>query len=75
MIIDYDETHDIVYIRFSESEYAYSEEKGPIIIDYDQEGKVVAFEILDASNVLEKPIQQIWTLKKRQVRRYFRIQL
>ncbi len=64
MIIDYDETHDIVYIRFSESEYAYSEENGPIIIDYDQEGKVVAFEILDASNVLEKPIQQISTLKK-----------
>ena len=64
MIIDYDETHDIVYIRFSESVYAYSEEKGPIIIDYDQAGKVVAFEILDASNVLEKPIQQISALKK-----------
>ena len=64
MIIDYDEKHDIVYIRFSESEYAYSEEKESIIIDYDEEGKVIAFEILDASNVLEKPIQQMLKVKE-----------
>lgn len=64
MFIDYDEKHDIVYIRFSKSEYAYSEEKESIIIDYDNEGKVIALEILDANNVLEKPIQQMLKVKE-----------
>lgn len=40
------------------------EENGPIIIDYDQEGKIVAFEILDTSLISLMRIMVLYDLSK-----------
>ena len=53
MKIDCDKKNDIIiYIRFSEKKYFYSEENGDIVVDYDADGKVVAIEIFGASRLL-----------------------
>lgn len=59
MKIDCDKENDIIYIRFSEKKYAHSEEKEDIVVDYDEEGKVMAIEIFGASKVLKGPIDEI----------------
>lgn len=50
MRFHYDKKEDALYIRFHESPYEESEEvqKG-VIFDYDQKGKILGIEILDAS--------------------------
>jgi len=53
MRVDYDETDDAVYIRFSEAEYYQSDEiKEGVILDLDKEGRIIALEILDVSRRL-----------------------
>jgi uncharacterized protein YuzE len=59
MKVDCDKENDIIYLRFSEKEYAYSEEKEDIVVDYDEKGKVVAIEIFGASRLLKGPIEEI----------------
>ena len=55
MKVKYDEKADAMYIRFSESPYFESDEiKDGIIVDYDKDGKVIGFEILDVSDKLPK---------------------
>ena len=53
MRVTYDESVDILYIRLREGDYAESDEvvEG-IIVDFDQQGKPIALEILDASALL-----------------------
>lgn len=53
MKITYDETVDILTIRLREGDYAESDEVVPgIIVDFDQQGKPMALEILDAKLLL-----------------------
>ena len=61
MKIKYDKETDIMYLRFSENKIEESaEEKQGIIIDYDENGKIVAIEILNASKTTESPNSVIY---------------
>jgi len=53
MIITYDSVYDILYIKFKEVEKVISKEFDKnIILDFDEEGKLVGIEILFASQSL-----------------------
>ncbi|OQY82147.1 MAG: hypothetical protein B6D41_18575 [Chloroflexi bacterium UTCFX4] len=55
MRITYDESVDIIYIRFREGDYEESDEVSEgVIVDFDKEGKPMAIEILDASKILSQ---------------------
>jgi len=61
MKIKYDKETDIMYLRFSENKIEESaEEKQGIIIDFDENGKIVAIEILNASKTTESPNSVIY---------------
>lgn len=50
MRLDYDPEVDALYLRLSESPVLDSEEVRPgIILDFDEQGRVVGVEVLDAS--------------------------
>jgi uncharacterized protein YuzE len=53
----YDPKNDTLYIRLAEGEIVESEELRPgFIVDYDGKGRIVAIEVLSASeNVAENP--------------------
>ncbi len=53
MKITYDESVNILYIRLREGDYEESDEvtRG-VIVDFDKQGKPMAIEILDASELL-----------------------
>ena len=49
----YDPEADAAYVRFSKSDILESEEVAPgVVLDFDNEGRVVAMEVLSASKVL-----------------------
>ena len=49
----YDAEADALYVRFTETEVSESEEVRPgIVFDFDDKGRIVAVEILDASEHL-----------------------
>jgi uncharacterized protein YuzE len=49
----YDPETDALYVRFADAQVIESEEIRPgIVLDYDAEGRVVAVEIIDASEHL-----------------------
>ncbi len=49
----YDETTDSLFVRLAEGKIAESEEVRPgLVVDYDAAGRIVAFEVLDASRTL-----------------------
>ena len=53
----YDAQADALYVRFSETPVAESEEVRPgLVLDFDAEGRIVAVEILDASEHLARGI-------------------
>ena len=53
MRITYDEKTDTLYIRFSEKKYFQSDElKQNFIVDYDKNQKIIAIEVLHASDML-----------------------
>lgn len=53
MRFHYDKHKDAFYIRFDERPYAESNEvEEGVIFDYDQKGKLLGIEILDASRKL-----------------------
>jgi uncharacterized protein YuzE len=45
-IIKYDEEANILSIRFSKKKSVDSEVKGNVVIDYDENGEIVAIEIM-----------------------------
>ncbi|MBK8549823.1 MAG: DUF2283 domain-containing protein [Ignavibacteria bacterium] len=56
MKVKYDAEVDVMRILFSDSEISESdEEKQGIILDYDDKGKIVAIEILNASKKIVNP--------------------
>lgn len=49
----YDAETDALYVRFADAQVIESEEVRPgIVLDYDADGRVVAVEIIDASEHL-----------------------
>ena len=49
----YDKEADALYVRFADAPVSESEEVRPgIVFDFDEEGRIVAVEILDASEHL-----------------------
>jgi uncharacterized protein YuzE len=49
----YDAEADALYVRFTEAKVSESEEVRPsIVFDFDESGRIVAVEILDASEHL-----------------------
>ncbi len=62
MRFHYDKKKDALYMRFSEKPYRESDEvdKG-VIFDYDQGGKVIGIEILDASKKIAPSFRSLLT--------------
>lgn len=55
MRINYDESDDAMYIRFSEAKYYQSDEvREGVILDFDKSGRIIALEVLDVSKRLPK---------------------
>ena len=56
MKVKYDREVDILYIRLTDSEIDDSDEAQPgLVIDYDAEGAIAGFEIMDASKKMPRP--------------------
>ncbi len=56
MKITYDAESDTLTVRLKDSPIAESDEEKPgVILDFDDDGDVVSFEILDASRRLTDP--------------------
>ena len=52
----YDASTDTLTILFRDAKVAESDEDKPgVVIDYDEEGNIVAIEVLDASGQVEDP--------------------
>ena len=63
MKVNYDEQSDAMYIRFSDSScYESDEVKKGIILDYDEQGRVIGIEILDASKQMPAPQTQLYSI-------------
>ena len=50
--MDYDEEHDILFLKVKGREYDHSLELEDIVLDVDKEGLVTGIQIFDASGVL-----------------------
>ena len=63
MKIIYDQETDTMTVIFKETSVEESDEaKSGIIIDYDNQGDIVAIEILDAKKRITQPTQVIYEL-------------
>jgi len=51
-MVRYDREGDVLDVLVKDAQIHHAEEHGQIIVNYDEAGKVVEIEILDASNVL-----------------------
>lgn len=57
MRIEYDKDLDIMQIKLKDGKYAFSEDINQnTIIDLDQDGRILAIEILDVSDFLGKEL-------------------
>lgn len=53
--ITYDPSVDAMYIKFREGKYKISEEvREGVIVDFDEENKIIGIEILDATEKVSK---------------------
>lgn len=53
MKLNYDEKADALYVRFSDEKIIGSEETRPgLVLDFDQQGHIVAIELLNARDQL-----------------------
>ena len=65
MKIRYDQQTDILTVRLSERKIVDSDEPKPgVIVDFDGDGHVVGFEILDASKVVPDFNTVTWEVEK-----------
>jgi len=57
MKIEYNKKVDIMYLRFKEGKYAFSEELNEnAIIDLDEKGRILAIELLDISKIFGRDL-------------------
>ncbi len=57
MKIEYDKKLNIMYIRFKEGKYAFSEELNEnAIIDLDEKGRILAIELLDIKKIFGRDL-------------------
>lgn len=60
MKFHYDKKTDALSIRFNDAVYGETEEiRDGIFFDYDQKGKIIGIEVLDASAILPKDIKTV----------------
>ncbi len=53
MKTDYDQESDALYVRFGDAQVRESAEVVPgIVLDFDDQGRLIAIEVLDASRTL-----------------------
>ncbi|MEZ4728179.1 MAG: DUF2283 domain-containing protein [Caldilineaceae bacterium] len=63
MRVTFDAHTDTMTIILNENPVVESDEEKPgLIIDYDQDGNIVALEILDASTRVRQPRQMVYEL-------------
>lgn len=68
MKFHYDKKEDALSIRFEGGKYVESEEvREGILFDYDEKGKLIGIEILDASSKLSSPFKKLINKKKVQI--------
>lgn len=71
MNIEYEKQSDSMYIKFAQGNYFESNEINEgVILDYDQNGKIIGIEILDASRRLSSHIFKDNFLAKAELQRY-----
>jgi len=63
MKITYDGVGDTLSILIREDQIAYGEEHGPVIVNYNEKGKPVEIEILNASKFLGEFLSTILKAK------------
>jgi len=58
MKVKYDKNLDILYLSLNDEKiYESDEEKKGIILDYDNNGKIVGIELLNASKQVSNPVK------------------
>jgi len=67
MRMRYDREGDVLDMLVKEAQIHHAEEYGQIIVNYDEEGKVVEIEIVDASKLLGGFLAQIIKVPKREM--------
>lgn len=67
MKMRYDREGDVLDMLVKEAQIHHAEEYDQIIVNYDEEGKVVEIELLDASKLLGGFLAQIIKVPKREV--------
>jgi len=67
MKIRYDREGDVLDILVRDAQIHHAEDYGQVIINYDQESRVVEIEILEASRVLKGILEEIIKAPKREI--------
>jgi uncharacterized protein YuzE len=67
MKIKYDREGDVLDILVRDGQIHYAEEYGQVIINYDEENRVVEIEILDASRVFGNILTEIFKVPERKI--------
>jgi uncharacterized protein YuzE len=67
MKIKYDREGDVLDILVRDGQIHYAEEYGQVIINYDEENRVVEIEILNASRVFGNILTEIFKVPERKI--------
>jgi uncharacterized protein YuzE len=67
MRIRYDREGDVLDILVRDAQIHHAEDYGQVIINYDEESRVVEIEILEASRVLKDILEEIIKAPKREI--------
>jgi len=67
MKIRYDRDGDVLDILVRDAQIHHAEDYGQVIINYDEESRVVEIEILEASRVLKDILEEIIKAPKREI--------
>jgi uncharacterized protein YuzE len=67
MKIRYDREGDVLDILVRDAQIHHAEDHGQVIINYDEESRVVEIEILEASRVLKDILEEIIKAPKREI--------
>jgi uncharacterized protein YuzE len=67
MKIRYDREGDVLDILVRDAQIHHAEDYGQVIINYDEESRVVEIEILEASRVFKDILEEIIKAPKREI--------